>query len=587
MRCSSDSRGAAAGAGTALALTRRIPAAFGSVFGISRRWGGRLSGLLLFLLLAGSGSAPATDPTPRPNLLVIIADDVGTDALRAFNADPSASFPPTPNLDSLLLSGVRFRNAYAYPTCSPTRATILTGRYGFRTGIGYALATPTDPILQASEYTLPEVFTGQPGRPYRHANIGKWHLSFGAEDPNLLGGWDHFSGVLIGALPSYDVWPKTVDGRTTSAYRAYATTDNVDDALAWVQEQGTQPWLLWLAFNAAHTPYHKPDNGLHGYDRLPEGSLAVQLNPRPYYEAMIEALDTEMGRLLSGIDRSKTTVVFLGDNGSLPTVIQAPYPADRGKGTLYQGGIRVPLIVSGPAVVRPNRDDTNVVHTVDLFATLLELAGADPAAVIPATHPVDSRSLVPILRDEPFRPGEDCVLAENFADALAPEVAGRAAIDVRYKLIRFDSGVSALYDLTVDPVEGTNLLASGTVLNAAQQAAHDRLSARLEAWRNAISAATATAARWSPDGFTVDLVAPRTGHPPAPACGRGVGSGLGGRGRGADGNRGDPPGSGSPAGGRVLSRRQHRGLRGSGTEPEQTAGMKGRTFFLRKDWSRW
>lgn len=464
-------------------------------------------GVLLLLLAHGAGLRAADAPS-RPNLLLLIADDVGTDALKLFNSDPGASFPPTPNIDSLVQSGVRFRNAYSYPTCSPARATVLTGRYGFRTGIGYALATSTDPVLQASESTLPEVLSGQPGQPYRHANIGKWHLSFGAGDPNSLGGWEHFSGVLIGALPSYEIWPKTVNGQTTSAYRAYATTDNVDDALAWLGKQGQQPWLLWMAFNAAHTPYHKPDTSLHSYDRLPDSALAVQANPRPYYEAMIEALDTEIGRLLKGVDRAKTVVVFFGDNGSLHTVIQAPYSADRGKGTLYQGGIRVPLIISGPSVVRPNRDDTHVVHTVDLFATLLELAGADRSAVIPASHPVDSRSLVPILRDEAFLPSEDCVLAENFSDALTPDVSGRAAIESRYKLIRFDSGVSALYDLAVDPIEGTNLLASGTALDATQQAARDRLSAKLEGWRNAVSGPTVTASRWVTNGFAVDLLAP-------------------------------------------------------------------------------
>ncbi len=441
-----------------------------------------------------------------PNLLVIIADDLGTDGLKMFNSDPRASLPPTPNLDSLKASGVLFRNAYGYPTCSPTRSTILTGRYGFRTGIGYALADPKEPVLRASEITLPEVLTataqGQPG--YRHANIGKWHLSFGASDPNTLGGWQHFSGVLAGALPSYDRWPKTVNGTTTSGYSAYATTDNVNDALDWIGQQGDAPWLLWMAFNAAHTPYHKPDNALHGYDRLPDSLVAIQASPRPYYEAMVEALDTEIGRLLRGVDRSRTTLVFLGDNGSLATVIQPPYAVERGKGTLYQGGIRVPLLIAGPSVVRPGRESTHVVHTVDLYATLLELAGASLTSTIPAGHPVDSRSLVPILNDQPFQPGEEAVLSENFSATLAPDHAGRAALDARFKLIRFDDGASGFYDLVQDPLETTNLLATGgaAALGGEAKTAYDRLTGKLTAWSEAPRLGSG---RLGGDGFAVEV----------------------------------------------------------------------------------
>ena len=439
----------------------------------------------LFVGFAAMKGHASTGVATRPNLLLLIADDVGTDALRIFNDASGASFPPTPNIDSLRSSGVLFRNAYGYPTCSPTRSTMLTGRYGFRTGIGYALADPSEPVLQASEVTLPEILTARSALGYRHANIGKWHLSFGASDPNTLGGWGHFSGVLVGALPSYDRWPKTVDGRTTPGYARYATTDNVDDALAWVAGQGEQPWLLWLAFNAAHTPYHKPDNALHGYDRLPDNALAIQTNPRPYYEAMIEALDTEIGRVLKGVDRTRTTIVFLGDNGSLATVIQAPFPKNRGKGTLYQGGIRVPLMISGPSVVRPGRECSDPVHTVDLFATLLELAGADGTGSLPAGYRVDSRSLLPILKDEPFQPAEDVILSENFSSTLTPDHAGRAALDARYKLIRFDDGNSAFFDLSADSLEATNLIASPAgpeSLTGERRAAYDRLSARLAAW---------------------------------------------------------------------------------------------------------
>jgi arylsulfatase A-like enzyme len=150
----------------------------------------------------------------------------------------------------------------------------------------------------------------------------------------------------------------------------------VNDALQWISQRGTNSWFLWLAFNAGHTPFHKPPNELHSSDALPGTAIHINANPRLYYEAMIEAMDTEMGRLLTNMTRTNanvsltnTMIIFLGDNGTPRQVIQPPYSASRAKGTLYEGGIRVPLIVAGAGVISPNRVSTEVVHCVDLFAT--------------------------------------------------------------------------------------------------------------------------------------------------------------------------------------------------------------------------
>ena len=424
--------------------------------------------------------------TSGTNILLVIADDLGTDGLSLFNTNARASLPPTPNINSLYDSGVLFRNAYAYPTCSPTRSCLLTGRYGFRTGIGltidYALS---DVALQANELTLPKILTTHPQLGYPHASIGKWHLGPQPTDPNVRGGWAYFSGSLpygLDVYPGEDYfrWSKTVNGVTTINTN-YATTDNVNDALSWIQRQGTTNWLLWLAFNAPHTPFHKPPNYLHSYEALPAGQTYIDQNPRPYFEAMTEAMDTEFGRLLSHIDRSNTVVIFIGDNGTTAEVVQPPFSSTRAKFTLYEGGIRVPMIISGPVVVNPHRDNTNLVHTADLFATILELAGANLHEVLPTNTLRDSQSVLPILTNGAVQP-RDWVLSEQFDSSLSPAEQGRAIRDDTFKLIRFKSGTEEFYNLLVDPYETTNLLRNS--LTAEQSTSYTALTATLAGLQN-------------------------------------------------------------------------------------------------------
>lgn len=153
---------------------------------------------LLFLL-----ATTAIVPAASQNILLIIADDYDADSSSLYNSTSNGtSLPPTPNIISLAQSGVLFRNAYANPVCSPTRATIMTGRHGFRTGIGDVVAMGT-PALTAAEFTLPEAFAANSGLGYSLAQFGKWHLANGLNAPNTIGGWPHFSGSLQGAISSY------------------------------------------------------------------------------------------------------------------------------------------------------------------------------------------------------------------------------------------------------------------------------------------------------------------------------------------------------------------------------------------------
>lgn len=415
----------------------------------------------------------------RRNILLVIADDLGADSLSLFNTNAAARFPPTPNINALATNGIVLKNVYSYPTCSPTRSSMLTGRYGFRTGLGYAIVPPNDPQLPGGEVTIPEVLSAH--STYRHAAIGKWHMTFSNVSPNSIGGFSHFAGALQGALQDYNSWTKVVDGSATPNYTNYATTDTANEAISWINTQGTNAWFLWLAFNAGHNPLHKPPNQLHSYDALSGTQPSINQNPRAYFEAMIEAMDTELGRVLANISLTNTTVIFLGDNGCTGQTIQPPYSSGRAKGTLYEGGIRVPMIVAGAGVVAPNRTNTNVIAAADVFPTVLELAELNVASVL-SNRVVDGHSLLPIINNQTVT-NSRIILTENFSDTLssATNVAGRALRDERYKLIQFRSGTNELYDLQTDYLEATNLLSRS--LTANEQTAFGKLLIQSEAWQ--------------------------------------------------------------------------------------------------------
>jgi arylsulfatase B len=430
---------------------------------------------LALLLLLGAGGARAQDR----NILLIVADDFGVDAasfypLTAGRRTTSPPAPPTPNLARLAQNGVLFRRAWATPWCSPSRAEMFTGRYPFRTGIGDPI--PKDPAaangeLRLDEFSLPEAFqAAKPGQ-YLLAHVGKWHLSRrGADDPNRHG-WPYFAGPRpdLALLPHYGTyfrvngvdyygpWPKTVNGATTAAVTTYATTDQVDEAIAKIREAKAQvpskPYFVWLAFSAPHAPYEKPPNALHSRDALP----VTGASRRAYYEAMVEAMDTEIGRLLQEVDLATTTVFFIGDNGTPNEVTVSPYPSNHAKGTPYEEGLRVPLLVAGADVVTPGRVVTRIVSAVDLYPTILELAGIDPATVVPAGTRIDGVSIVPYLRNQTGTPLRQYVYSEEFPLCWDQNYE-RAVANSRYKLIRRADGSRAFYDLSSDPYERTNLL---------------------------------------------------------------------------------------------------------------------------------
>jgi arylsulfatase A-like enzyme len=389
------------------------------------------------------------------NILLLIADDMGVDVtgfypsgVRVATTPPA---PPTPNLAALAADGVLFTRAWAYPLCSPTRAAILTGRYGFRTGIGTA-KTSDLPELKLSELILPELFQ-QAAPNYTLAHIGKWHVSSGVLDPNTHG-WPHYAGPTLGRINNFYRWPKVVDG-VASTSQVYATTATVNDALAVIQEAtaANQRYFLWVAFNASHNPFHKPPNELHSRDNLPTSGAPI----RSYYEAMVEALDTEIGRLLQAVDLTTTTVIFVGDNSTPSGVVAKPYSMTKAKTTMYQGGVAVPLVVAGESVSGAGRTVSAPTSVVDLFPTILELGGIDLSSALPAGLKIDGISLLPYLADRAHPSPRSWIYSERFNMTYDGDWR-RTIYEAGYKLIERYDGSREFYNVANTPLEKVNLL---------------------------------------------------------------------------------------------------------------------------------
>lgn len=416
----------------------------------------RLKNLILLLLFLFVG----LNSNANKNVILIIADDLGTDYCGFYedHADTAA----LPNISKLLSKGVRFTNAMSNPVCSPTRAGILTGRYSFRTGVGDAVGGAGSATLDTSEMIIPKllkIFNPT----IKTANIGKWHLNNTTPTTNLLIpnliGYDYFAGNFLGALNSYTNWTKVTNG-VTSTSTTYATTETTNDAITWIKQNKSNPFFLWLAFNAPHTPLHLPPAGLHSYTTLSGTAADINANPKLYFKASLEALDHEIGRLFDSLTAlniyDSTTFIFIGDNGNGIRSAQITN-TDRAKGTIYQYGVHVPFIISGPTVINPNRKSDALINTTDLFSTIIELFGYNNwQQQIPTNKTIDSKSIIPIIKNNAtdIRPWAFTEIFKVTTDS----ADGKAIRNKEYKLLKFDNGSKEFYNLTNDPSESMNLL---------------------------------------------------------------------------------------------------------------------------------
>lgn len=274
---------------------------------------------------------------------------------------------------------------------------MLTGRQPFQHGVGSPEVAGQFSNGQ-DEITLPEIFTTV-GAPHKLLSVGKWHLGGSDSGYSNRGGWPEFYGINGGGIQDYYSWSKNSNGVAVTS-TTYSTTDLVNEATDFIaeHEEARNPWFAWVAFNAPHTPFHEPPVEL-----APEGGYSTQgveeSNNAFLYRKALEALDTEIGRLLESINPNTTQILLLGDNGTPGQAVQAPFGNGNAKGDLYNGGIHVPMIAKGPHVqLVPGSTDDSLVHCIDVFSTILELAGIDESTVPDlGSQNVLSVSMVPIF----------------------------------------------------------------------------------------------------------------------------------------------------------------------------------------------
>ena len=354
---------------------------------------------ILCVLLSGLVSPAAEKPSTftKPNILFILADDMGWTALSCYGNTNVA----TPNLDRLAAQGMRFTSAYADSQCSPTRAAFLSGQYGGRTGLFKVIAEKEPPkaFMRPPEANLAlssdvaTLATTLRRAGYTTGLSGKWHIADNSGVAALrkrAGGkyFDRYGFDFAGpANPAEHREDKSVTAIT-------------DDIIGFIEQNQAKPWFAYVAHVTPHAPLAAPKalvekQVAHGYKRSSNSGGKFSERPVAEYLAMLEHLDDEVGRLLRRLDELKltdrTVVIFASDNGGLSRVTSNA-PLREGKGSPYEGGIRVPLIVRWSGQVQPGSECVAPVHFVDFYPTFAALAGATP----PANHKLDGESLLPL-----------------------------------------------------------------------------------------------------------------------------------------------------------------------------------------------
>jgi arylsulfatase A-like enzyme len=395
----------------------------------SSRW--RVAALLLACGLTATLSAETT----KPNILFIVGDDMGY-ADVGFHG---CSQIPTPNLDSLAKSGVRFTSGYvSAPYCSPCRAGLLTGRYQQRFGHEFNPTRP-DTGLPLTEKTIADRLKAAG---YVTALVGKWHLGNTPERHPQKRGFDEFFGFL-GGSHSYLDWKGMLRGTEPVEGTEYFTDAFGKEACEFIERQKEKPWFLYLAFNAVHTPMHATDARLAKF-------TGIMDKKRQTYAAMMLAMDDNIGRVRRKLadtgQEERTLVVFISDNGgpTMPgTTMNASIndPLRGSKRTTLEGGIRVPFLVSWKNHIRPGVFDRPVIQ-LDLTATALELAGA-------RAENLDGVNLLPFLSGEKTGAPHDA-LFWRFGEQMAIRVGD-------YKLVRYDRNVETRTGAPGQPVAGPRL----------------------------------------------------------------------------------------------------------------------------------
>lgn len=445
-----------------------------------------------------------------PNIVFILTDDLGWRDLSCYGS----TFYETPNLDRLAAGGMMFTDAYASaPVCSPTRASLMTGKYPARVGItqwigGHTVGRLCDvPYFWGLPLSEVSLASALKAGGYAAWHVGKWHLGDGLMSPEAHGFEVNIAGCGWGHPHNGYFSPYGVPTLSEGPAGEYLTDRLTDEAINLVRGRDRRPFFLHLSHYAVHTPIQAPmplvekyrekasrlgldrtqaiERGAH-FPCIHKRDLYIErrvIQSDPTYAAMVENLDANVGRLLAalneeGIER-ETLVVFTSDNGGLATAEGSPtcnLPLAEGKGWMYEGGTRVVQIVSWPGVVPSGSRCSLPTTTTDWYPTLLD-AGGFP--LMPVQHP-DGVSILPVLRGGSIARPPLFWHYPHYSNQ-----GGTPAVSIRegdYKLIEFfEDAHQELYNLAEDPGEHSDL-------SAADPARVSKLHETLAAWKEEVGA---------------------------------------------------------------------------------------------------
>ncbi len=392
-----------------------------------------------------------------PNILVILADDHGYGDVSVHNG-PAIE---TPNIDRIAADGVRFTNFYANSSvCSPSRASLMTGRYPDRAGVPGVIRTHPENswgYFRQDIPTLPELLKQNA---YRTALIGKWHLGLEPENHPCRRGFDHFHGFLGDMMDDYYTHRRHDINYMRHNFETIDPTSHATDlftdwSVDFIGEQArtADPFFLYLAYNAPHTPIQPPEDWV---TRVQEREPDIS-EQRARYVALVEHMDAGIGRVLDALEatgqRSNTLVIYTSDNGGSVAVGAHNGPLRGQKGQMYEGGIRVPACAMWPGYMPSGHVTDQVALLMDIFPTLCEVTGT------PITHEIDGCSLWQTLQ------GEQQDLSERLLYWVRREGGQQFLGQCQHAVRRGDIKLVhnrpfdplELYDLANDPLETADL----------------------------------------------------------------------------------------------------------------------------------
>jgi arylsulfatase A-like enzyme len=414
---------------------------------------------ILTLLTAIAFAAPAAGQSAqsaRPNVVLIITDDVGYGDIGSYGA-PDIK---TPSIDSLAKTGTRLTDFYAAPNCSPTRAALISGRYQQRSRIESPLGAArvaADQGLRATGRTLPQLLKNNG---YRTGLVGKWHLGYKPEFSPIAHGFDYFFGFKSGLIDYYQHTDQSgehdlFENDAPTHVNGYSTDLFTERSVQFIEQSAGRPFFLEVSYNAAHWPFQVPDRP----SVAPGNGRFVQPQEEPTstrqdYAAILERADRGVGQILAALERrgltQNTLVIYTQDNGG--EWLSRNAPLFHRKSTLWEGGIRVPAIFSWPGRIPAGGTSAQVGIVMDLTATILAVTNSP----VPPEARLEGINLLPLLQQ-----GAQRAERTLFFRITGPARRQRAVRQGDWKLL-LDGGVPLLYNLTGDVGERNDLASQRT-----------------------------------------------------------------------------------------------------------------------------